>query len=284
MPFLENVTRGRGRPPERLEEVAHHYERFGGVSPINAPEPRADRRARGRARRARHRPADLPRQPQLAPVPRGHAARDGRRRRPARARVLHVGVQLATRAAASTARTSTSAQPAVGPEAPEVAEAAHVLQPPGLRRGERRPRRATRSRRSRTSGATPRRRLHRAQHPARDGRAAAATQAQLAEKPPASSPPAPASPTTRSCTRAGAALRTSRGSGRTSATTCARCARRGVEDVVMVADRLRLRPRRGALRPRRRGKQRSAERSALNLVRAGDGGDASGVRRRWYGS
>jgi ferrochelatase len=35
IPFLENVTRGRGVPPERLEEVAHHYRRFGGVSPIN---------------------------------------------------------------------------------------------------------------------------------------------------------------------------------------------------------------------------------------------------------
>jgi ferrochelatase len=36
MPFLENVTRGRAIPRERLEEVAHHYQRFGGVSPINA--------------------------------------------------------------------------------------------------------------------------------------------------------------------------------------------------------------------------------------------------------
>jgi ferrochelatase len=35
-PFLENVTRGRNVPPERLEEVAHHYARFAGVSPINA--------------------------------------------------------------------------------------------------------------------------------------------------------------------------------------------------------------------------------------------------------
>jgi ferrochelatase len=35
MPFLENVTRGRNVPRERLAEVAHHYERFGGVSPIN---------------------------------------------------------------------------------------------------------------------------------------------------------------------------------------------------------------------------------------------------------
>ncbi|MBF6331226.1 ferrochelatase [Nocardia transvalensis] len=36
MPFLENVTRGRGVPPERLAEVAEHYLHFGGVSPINA--------------------------------------------------------------------------------------------------------------------------------------------------------------------------------------------------------------------------------------------------------
>jgi ferrochelatase len=35
MPFLENVTRGRGIPPERLAEVAEHYYHFGGVSPIN---------------------------------------------------------------------------------------------------------------------------------------------------------------------------------------------------------------------------------------------------------
>ena len=36
MPFLENVTRGRGIPRERLESVAEHYLHFGGVSPINA--------------------------------------------------------------------------------------------------------------------------------------------------------------------------------------------------------------------------------------------------------
>ena len=36
MPFLENVTRGRGIPPERLDEVAEHYHHFDGVSPINA--------------------------------------------------------------------------------------------------------------------------------------------------------------------------------------------------------------------------------------------------------
>jgi ferrochelatase len=36
MPFLENVTRGRGIPRERLEAVSHHYLALGGVSPINA--------------------------------------------------------------------------------------------------------------------------------------------------------------------------------------------------------------------------------------------------------
>jgi ferrochelatase len=35
IPFLRNVTSGRGIPDERLEEVAHHYRHFGGVSPIN---------------------------------------------------------------------------------------------------------------------------------------------------------------------------------------------------------------------------------------------------------
>src|SRR6478672_4944955 len=35
-PFLENVLRGRRVAPGRLEEVAHHYELFGGVSPLTA--------------------------------------------------------------------------------------------------------------------------------------------------------------------------------------------------------------------------------------------------------
>ena len=33
-PFLDHVLRGRNVPPERRREAAHHYERFGGVSPI----------------------------------------------------------------------------------------------------------------------------------------------------------------------------------------------------------------------------------------------------------
>ncbi len=35
VPFLENVTRGKGIPRERLVEVGAHYSAFGGISPIN---------------------------------------------------------------------------------------------------------------------------------------------------------------------------------------------------------------------------------------------------------
>jgi ferrochelatase len=35
IPFLENVTRGRNVPQNRLAEVAEHYQHFGGRSPIN---------------------------------------------------------------------------------------------------------------------------------------------------------------------------------------------------------------------------------------------------------
>lgn len=35
VPFLENVTRGRGIPRERLAQVGEHYNLFGGKSPIN---------------------------------------------------------------------------------------------------------------------------------------------------------------------------------------------------------------------------------------------------------
>lgn len=55
LPFLENVTRGRGIPKERLEEVATHYRALGGVSPINAAN-RALREAMEHELAARRRP------------------------------------------------------------------------------------------------------------------------------------------------------------------------------------------------------------------------------------
>ena len=47
-PFLQNVLRARRIPPERIEAVAHHYERFNGVSPITTI---TERQARGLAER-----------------------------------------------------------------------------------------------------------------------------------------------------------------------------------------------------------------------------------------
>jgi ferrochelatase len=35
IPFLENVLRGKNVPKERMLEVAEHYQKYGGVSPIN---------------------------------------------------------------------------------------------------------------------------------------------------------------------------------------------------------------------------------------------------------
>jgi ferrochelatase len=54
-PFLANVLRGRRVSPERIDEVAHHYERFGGVSPLTELT-----LAQGRALEAALRARDLP--------------------------------------------------------------------------------------------------------------------------------------------------------------------------------------------------------------------------------
>jgi ferrochelatase len=56
-PFLANVLRGRRIPAERLDEVAHHYELFGGVSPLTAL---TRRQASGLAQRLAAAGAPLP--------------------------------------------------------------------------------------------------------------------------------------------------------------------------------------------------------------------------------
>ncbi len=56
-PFLANVLRGRRVAPERVEEVAHHYDRFGGVSPLTEF---TRRQARGLEDRLRERGTPLP--------------------------------------------------------------------------------------------------------------------------------------------------------------------------------------------------------------------------------
>ena len=47
-PFLANVLRGRRVPPSRVEEVAHHYELFDGVSPLTELTQRQAQMLRGR--------------------------------------------------------------------------------------------------------------------------------------------------------------------------------------------------------------------------------------------
>jgi protoporphyrin/coproporphyrin ferrochelatase len=56
-PFLQNVLRNRRVPAERLEEVVHHYARFGGKSPIAEV---TRRQADGLAERLRARDLPLP--------------------------------------------------------------------------------------------------------------------------------------------------------------------------------------------------------------------------------
>jgi ferrochelatase len=56
-PFLANVLRGRRVTAERVEEVAHHYELFGGISPLTAL---TRAQASGLAGRLRDRGHELP--------------------------------------------------------------------------------------------------------------------------------------------------------------------------------------------------------------------------------
>jgi protoporphyrin/coproporphyrin ferrochelatase len=56
-PFLANVLRGRRVAPERVEEVVHHYEMFGGLSPLTEL---TERQAEGLRRRLHDFGYDLP--------------------------------------------------------------------------------------------------------------------------------------------------------------------------------------------------------------------------------
>ena len=135
IPFLENVTRGRNVPRERLEEVAHHYELFGGVSPINAQNRaliaalRVELDAHG---------IDLPIyfgnrnwDPFLADALR-EMADDGVER----ALAFFTSAYSSYSGCRQYREDIFNAQQTVGPEAPEVREDADVLQPPRVDRGQ----------------------------------------------------------------------------------------------------------------------------------------------------
>ena len=82
-PFLANVLRGRRIPPQRIEEVAHHYELFGGISPLTRY---TNDQAEGLRRQLTARGLELPvyigmrNWVPLLPDVLAQMARDGRRR------------------------------------------------------------------------------------------------------------------------------------------------------------------------------------------------------------
>ena len=111
-PFLANVLRGRRVAPERVEEVAKHYEHFGGVSPLAAITRRQVEGLKSAPGRPRTGRARVPRHAQLASAPARHAQDDGAGRRQARDRLRVCARTDPIRAARSTERTSSSARQA----------------------------------------------------------------------------------------------------------------------------------------------------------------------------
>ena len=136
MPFLRNVTRGRGIPDERLTEVAQHYWHYDGVSPIN-DQNRALLAALSRRLRAhRHRPAAVLGQPQLGALRRGRRPADARRRRAPGRGAGHQRDHVVL-LVPSVPRGSGPGRRA-GAGAGRAGQDPALLRPPGFRRGQRR--------------------------------------------------------------------------------------------------------------------------------------------------
>ena len=252
MPFLENVTRGRDIPPERLRAVAAQYERFGGVSPINGQN------------RALVAALDD------ALVAAGHALPvywGNRNWHPylvdAVRQMRDDGVERALAFVTSGFSSYSScrqyledieaARAAGRPRSAGDRQASPVLRPPWLRRSVRSIARGGVRRADADAARRRSRRVHRAQPPDRDGREHPTT-SRSSVRPRDSSPSAVHRGSRgRSCTRAAAARRRSPGSSPTSATTSMR-SRRARARGRRRADRVRVRPHGGHQRPRcRRG-------------------------------
>ena len=75
-PFLERVLRGRRVTPDRIEEVAHHYEIFDGVSPITELTRLQAQGLQQRLCRGGISAAGLRRNAQLAPAARRYASKE----------------------------------------------------------------------------------------------------------------------------------------------------------------------------------------------------------------
>ena len=230
-PFLQNVLRGRRVPPARIEEVAHHYELFDGRSPLTAI---TRRQADGLRERLRPAGRTCRCSWECATGTRSSTTRwlKWRRRASSGARHRARRATTATRAAGSTARTSPRRDGRCGRrERPTSRCSSHPDGTPT--KGSSKP---TPGRFALLSAIFPRTRGDPpglSSPPTASRRRwlpHAATKWSCARRP--RSWPSASGPTTgRSSTRAGAGGPPIPGSGRTSATTCARrtpagCARR----------------------------------------------------------
>ena len=261
-PFLENVLRGRRVAPGRIEEVAHHYELFGGVSPLTALTmrqaealagsgwPRPGCRCRstsGCATGIRYLADTLARDVAGRRAPRGGRDRGGA----SQLLELHA-VQGERRRGAGHAGES-------GPGGRRGDLRRRLAHPPGLHRGQRRPRRGTRWRRLPVTQCSAGAELVFTAHSIPvsmaeripTGSSSRRRRIWLRARVNAGRGATRSSPTSPS-TRAAAAAPRIPGWDRTSAITCAiwrRAAGRGGA----LPGRLPDRSRRSALRPRRRG-------------------------------
>ena len=105
MPFLENVLRGKNVPRERMLEVAEHYYRFGGKSPINEQNRRLISLLEAELALHGPRSAGLLGKPQLAPDAPRYFAPDEGGWSGTRSGFCDLGLQPPTQAAGNTRRT-----------------------------------------------------------------------------------------------------------------------------------------------------------------------------------
>ena len=138
-PFLDHVLRGRNVPPGAPARGGAPLRTVRRREPDQRAEPGAARGDPGRARRSRTAPAALLGQQELAPLPRRHPPRDGGGRRPAGARLRHLGIQLLLRVPA-VPRGPRAGAGRGRPDRAHRRQAPRLPRPPGLRRGQRRSR------------------------------------------------------------------------------------------------------------------------------------------------
>ncbi len=226
-PFLENVTRGRGVPPERLDAVEEHYRHFGGVSPLNARNRELIAAVRKRT--------DLPvyfGNRNWHPTGRGHGRGDGPRRRPPRPGVRHQRVRRLL-GVPPVPRGHRAGPCGGGGGRAGAGAAAALLRPPAVRRGQRR----RGAGRVRAGGGPGSRRcpagVHRAFRADRGGRGGRAARRRAGTATRGRSPRRRGSSrrrwgssSTTSCGSPGRDRRRCRGWPRTSSTTSTRCTRR----------------------------------------------------------